>query len=64
MKISFNFRYIWVLYRVSHRTVFHTGEESLWELAKTTGSTMDAIRRANNLENEPSPGQMLLIPIP
>ena len=36
---------------------------SLWELAKSTGSTMDAIRKANGLTQEPQPGQMLLIPI-
>ena len=40
------------------------GNDSLWEMAKASGSSMDAIRRANNLENEPNPGQMLLIPIP
>ena len=40
------------------------GTGGLWDIAKGTNSTMDAIRRANNLENEPSPGQMLLIPIP
>ena len=38
--------------------------DSLWELAKTTGSTMDAIRKANALSQEPQWGQMLLIPIP
>lgn len=37
--------------------------ESLWELAKNSGSTMDAIRRANGLTQEPDRGQMLLIPI-
>ena len=37
--------------------------ESLWELAKTTGSTMDAIRKANQLTQEPQQGQMLLIPV-
>lgn len=37
--------------------------DSLWELAKTTGSTVDAIRKANQLTQEPQPGQMLLIPI-
>ncbi len=39
------------------------GEKSLWDIAKGTGSTMEAIRRANNLQNEPTPGQMLLIPV-
>lgn len=37
--------------------------DSLWELAKSSGSTMDAIRRANGLTQEPERGQMLLIPI-
>ena len=40
------------------------GHSSLWEIAKTTGSTMEDIRRANNLTGEPTPGQMLLIPVP
>jgi LysM repeat protein len=37
--------------------------DSLWELAKETGSTMDAIRKANGLTQEPRQGQMLLIPV-
>ncbi len=37
--------------------------DSLWELAKSTGSTMDAIRKANQLTQDPQPGQMLLIPV-
>lgn len=37
--------------------------DSLWELAKNSGSTMDAIRKANGLTQEPERGQMLLIPI-
>ena len=40
------------------------GENRLWDIAKATGSTMDAIRRANSLSGEPAPGQMLLIPVP
>lgn len=40
------------------------GTGGLWDIAKGAGSTMDAIRRANDLESEPNPGQMLLIPIP
>ncbi len=36
---------------------------SLWELAKSTGSTMAAIRNANQLTQEPQPGQLLLIPV-
>ena len=36
---------------------------SLWDIAKASGSTMNAIRKANQLEAEPAPGQMLLIPV-
>lgn len=39
------------------------GEDRLWDIAKSSGSTMDAIRRANKLQSEPTPQQMLLIPI-
>ena len=39
------------------------GEEGLWNLAKASGSTVDAIRQANGLQDEPVPGQMLLIPV-
>lgn len=39
------------------------GDADLWQLAKQAGSTVEAIRRANNLEDEPAPGRMLLIPI-
>jgi hypothetical protein len=39
------------------------GEEGLWNLARQSGSTMEAIRRANHLETDPAPGQMLLIPV-
>lgn len=37
--------------------------DSLWELAKANGSTVDAIRRANGLTRDPEQGQMLLIPV-
>lgn len=37
--------------------------QSLWETAKQSGSTMEAILQANGLEKEPAPGQMLLIPV-
>lgn len=40
------------------------GEDGLWNIAKGTGSTLEAIRRANNLQNEPDPNQILLIPVP
>lgn len=39
------------------------GGDSLWELAKTCGSTVAAIWEANELEGEPKEGQMLLIPV-
>lgn len=39
------------------------GEDSLWDIAKQTGSTVDAIRKANGLEQEPDSHQMLLIPV-
>jgi hypothetical protein len=39
------------------------GDLCLWDLAKRTGSTVEAIRRVNGLEQEPAPDQMLLIPI-
>ena len=39
------------------------GSGRLWDIAKESGSTMDAIRKANNLQEEPAPGQMLLIPV-
>ena len=38
-------------------------EDSLWQLAKSSGSTVEAIRKANGLEQEPMPGQLLLIPV-
>lgn len=39
------------------------GEESLWELAKRTGSTVEAIQKLNGLQQEPLADQMLLIPV-
>lgn len=39
------------------------GENGLWDMAKESHSTVDAIRRANGLQEEPLPGQMLLIPV-
>ncbi|MBQ4601088.1 MAG: DUF3794 domain-containing protein [Oscillospiraceae bacterium] len=39
------------------------GEQTLWELAKETGSTEEAIRSANGLSGEPEHGKMLLIPV-
>ncbi len=40
------------------------GEQSLWELAKAVGSTVEAIREANGIQGEPETGRMLLIPVP
>ena len=39
------------------------GDNRLWDLAKTCGSTVQAIQEANGLTNEPDPKQMLLIPV-
>lgn len=39
------------------------GSESLWQLAKEAHSTTAAILEANGLQNEPAPGQLLLIPV-
>ena len=38
-------------------------KKDLWTIAKETGSTVEAIQKANALEGDPTPGQMLLIPI-
>lgn len=43
--------------------LMRSGEQGLWELAKQTGSRQDAIRMANDLQGEPEPGQLLLIPL-
>lgn len=40
------------------------GERGLWEIAKTAGSRVDAIRAANALSGDPEDDRMLLIPIP
>lgn len=39
------------------------GADRLWDIAKESGSTVENIRRANALQEEPSPNQMLLIPV-
>ena len=39
------------------------GKRCLWDLAKGTGSSVEAIREANALEDEPEHNRMLLIPI-
>lgn len=41
-----------------------TDEDTLWSLAKTNGSTVDAIRKANRLKpGAPESGALLLIPV-
>lgn len=40
------------------------GNESLWQIAKETGATVEGIMDANRLEGEPEENRMLLIPIP
>ena len=39
------------------------GQEELWTLAKKHGSTVEAILTANNLQGEPDPDKILLIPV-
>lgn len=39
------------------------GDDRLWDIAKASGSTMDAIRKANGLQEEPRQDQLLLIPV-
>ncbi len=39
------------------------GTDSLWTVAKESGSTVDAIRSANKLTQDPEPGQILLVPV-
>lgn len=39
------------------------GDDSLWEIAKRTGSTVNAIRQANGLVDEPLDDRLLLIPV-
>lgn len=38
-------------------------KQRLWDIAKASGSTVDAIRTVNNLREEPGENQMLLIPV-
>jgi len=40
------------------------GGETMWELAKRTGSTMAAIQKANSIQEEIPANRMILIPIP
>lgn len=39
------------------------GEETLWDLAKSYGTTVDAIRQANALQDQAEEGKILLIPV-
>lgn len=39
------------------------GTDSLWDIAKQTGSTVDDIRKVNQLQQDPDSEQMLLIPV-
>lgn len=39
------------------------GDDSLWELAKRCGSTVEAITKANGLEDSPEKDRILLIPV-
>lgn len=39
------------------------GNDTLWDIAKSTGSTVEAIMEANRLTGEPSPETIVLIPI-
>ena len=40
------------------------GEKCIWDIAKECGSTVDAIKKANQIQEEPENGKMLLIPVP
>ncbi|MBQ1279315.1 MAG: LysM peptidoglycan-binding domain-containing protein [Clostridia bacterium] len=39
------------------------GEDTLWDIAKSAGSTVEAIMAANRLAETPPPEAMVLIPI-
>lgn len=39
------------------------GGQRLWDIAKSTGSTVSGIRKANGLEREPEENRILLIPV-
>ena len=43
--------------------LYRTGKTRLWDIAKQNGSTVEAIRKANGIAEEPEPGRMLLIPV-
>lgn len=39
------------------------GKDDLWEIAKTSGSIVADIQKANDLQGEPEPDRMLIIPV-
>ena len=39
------------------------GGRRLWDIAKSTGSTVESIRKANGLTDDPESDNMLLIPV-
>lgn len=39
------------------------GQKRLWDIARESGSTVDAIMQANNLQAQPEAGEILLIPV-
>ncbi len=40
-----------------------SGEDSLWQVAKSCGSTVELIKKANGFDQTPNPERMLLIPV-
>lgn len=43
--------------------ICRVGDKSLWQLAKSAGSSVEAIRKINDLQEAPEPGRMILIPV-
>lgn len=39
------------------------GKDTLWDVAKRTGSTVEAIQKANDLQQEPDGDRILLVPV-
>jgi hypothetical protein len=39
------------------------GGESLWDIAKKSGTTVQSIQTANGIDTDPAPDKMLIIPI-
>jgi hypothetical protein len=40
------------------------GSNCLWDIAKEAGTTVEAVKRANHLQDEPPADKVLIIPIP